>query len=1049
MANQGHSNENCSAASGSDRLEHEKSSNVSHKNLESCTSLPPTSTSTEDNTEANYDGCEVESLPGLKNRSPQGILRNCATCPELSLRELKIEDIDENDVQNMHQESAQLSKTDEIKSVFEKLVDENGNLDMRNVTTLIWLNRNQPSMIQTITEQLMANSSDRVVFNGIEFYLPQLAHMIVHLNIPTSALEQFSLVICQQSLMVALQLQWVLLSALEDYQPERPDGTVNPHSQPKYFNRCVKFLQKVEVIVALGPPQTNFALSDSESMSTKEMEEVRLERKKVQAKMAIMQCSSLSTFLLKEGEGERTGADVVGFLLHKRWHKRSRPHSHSWIQRYFRIHGNVIFCYSMLQHGKIRLKRALVLAGAHLDAGPQLYKNGKYEHYFEIRSTLGCWRLRATNNKELELWINAIDSAMRFIPSIPTLSGSLQAPCDDSSHGLSISQQIRFEFFCQERNFIRDLTDICENLRFVENRSARSGLLEKQLQDIMIPEDVFVPLCKSVDPYQRILRIVPGEAKAFSTKERVPTLIMVESIMTWHAGEKDDTEPLDVANYMYWTYVHDKEASNSILYNLNHSTAALFNTAPDKSEDTTLMKAFHGGKQDKEEHVEHGSIFSRHLLNRGHDIGREKSCPAEFFEAADKTPTVQISAAELHTDHFDQTKHRKFKNVWRDTHWTQGSFFPFRTRTGSIDSKTKRKSSSFSKRMLHSILNRNDEEKTGEEHDGDVTEYKTVGSHASASTDGHTEGEAPIVDADQVMSYGESLEEKSKRLFLESPYVTKGWGLQGFIAKSNDDLRQEVFVMQLVSFYSEVFEKEGLDLWLQPYRILSTGKRTGLIQLLENSLSITSSKKKDGWPGSLNAHFERLYGKPGSKGLQKARRRFAQSLAGYSILCYLLSIKDRHNGNIMLTAEGRLIHIDFGFVFGQAPGNQFSFERSAFKITQEYIDTLGGEGSEEYTYFAKMVIPNATHTLEDGLLAARTYSSQASILVEIMMFNSEFPCFKSQGANPLHEFRSRFFLNLSEEQVRVEVRKMLKFATNHIGTRLYDQFQRLTNGILP
>ncbi len=132
-------------------------------------------------------------------------------------------------------------------------MDENGNLDMRNVTTLIWLNRNQPSIIQvcvvhphcssvmwlrcccsssviilfhsiyeqmvtlpcyillfcvpaaltkasfitpkTITEQLMENSSDRVVFNGIEFYLPQLAHMIVHLKIPTSALEQFSLVI--------------------------------------------------------------------------------------------------------------------------------------------------------------------------------------------------------------------------------------------------------------------------------------------------------------------------------------------------------------------------------------------------------------------------------------------------------------------------------------------------------------------------------------------------------------------------------------------------------------------------------------------------------------------------------------------------------------------------------------------------------------------------------------------------------------------------------------------------------------------------------------
>ncbi len=51
-----------------------------------------------------------------------------------------------------------------------------------------------------------------------------------------------------------------------------------------------------------------------------------------------------------------------------------------------------------------------------------------------------------------------------------------------------------------------------------------------QLQGITIPEDVFLPLCKSVDPYQRIMRIVPGEAKAFSTKERVPTLIMVRCL---------------------------------------------------------------------------------------------------------------------------------------------------------------------------------------------------------------------------------------------------------------------------------------------------------------------------------------------------------------------------------------------------------------------------------------------------------------------------------------------------------------------------------------
>ena len=44
------------------------------------------------------------------------------------------------------------------------------------------------------------NSNERRVFNGIEFYLPQLAHMIIHLDVhlPSSALEQFALVVCQQ-----------------------------------------------------------------------------------------------------------------------------------------------------------------------------------------------------------------------------------------------------------------------------------------------------------------------------------------------------------------------------------------------------------------------------------------------------------------------------------------------------------------------------------------------------------------------------------------------------------------------------------------------------------------------------------------------------------------------------------------------------------------------------------------------------------------------------------------------------------------------------------
>lgn len=115
---------------------------------------------------------------------------------------------------------------------------------------------------------------------------------------------------------------------------------------------------------------------------------------------------------------------------------------------------------------------------------------------------------------------------------------------------------------------------------------------------------------------------------------------------------------------------------------------------------------------------------------------------------------------------------------------------------------------------------------------------------------------------------------------------------------------------------------------------------------------------------------------------------FLYSLVGYSLVCYFLQVKDRHNGNILLHRNGHLIHIDFGFFLSIAPGKGLAFEQKVpFKLLSEYIEVLGGVDSSLFERFRKLFF--------EGFKSIRENKSKILLLVKMMYsgHGKTLPCF--------------------------------------------------------
>lgn len=572
---------------------------------------------------------------------------------------------------------------------------------------------------------------------------------------------------------------------------------------------------------------------------------------------------------------------------------------------------------------------------------------------------------------------------------------------------------LKSSYFKNETQFVIALQNISIRLSKVP-KEARLSTLKAELSILNkdLPCEIDIPMLLPKNKrgkLHKICRIAINESAVLNSAERVPYLLLVE-----YLSDEVDFDTATSSNKKILKNIEDyQDISGSDKYKFDLSYKS-------SKRNVSTSSIPDSGKDNSE--IEEGDLADISVIKLTNKLNQNQNIDLSTILATDEVKQFAIPPLNAQTDHENNIATQlRIASIMLTQLDSSSSPLPHLQATQIkdriIDSMQK----------MQARFANNDIEGAGER---------------KLSNDMKVAG----------LSYlGEDWNSKKSRIRKESKFGhLENWDLFSMIAKTGDDLAQEAFACQLIHLMANIWYQDKVKVWVKRMKILVTSISTGLVETITNAVSVHSIKKaleKDMADHNeiplhgvitLKDHFKRLFGDENSTKYKLAQENFCVSLAAYSVICYILQIKDRHNGNIMFDSEGHIVHIDFGFLLSNSPGS-VGFESAPFKLTQEYVDLLGGVDSYYFNKFRSLT--------KDAFKSLRRNSQCIIDMVELMQTDSSLPCFKA-GDNTSVLLRQRFQLHLTEEEVDSFIDNFLiNKSLNSAYTRLYDQFQLLTQGI--
>ena len=251
------------------------------------------------------------------------------------------------------------------------------------------------------------------------------------------------------------------------------------------------------------------------------------------------------------------------------------------------------------------------------------------------------------------------------------------------------------------------------------------------------------------------------------------------------------------------------------------------------------------------------------------------------------------------------------------------------------------------------------------------------------------------------------------------------------IIKEANDFDKELGAILLLSQIEKILREYQIDTWFNPLSFNNYCYNGGIVEVIPNSKSIheikslSFSKNLKFWPQKNSENIQE----------KKIIKNFLQSLAGYSLFCYLFQVKDRHNANILLNSDKRIIHVDFAFILGSLPGN-LKLEATSFKMSGDFISLMKGKHSQSFDHL-KEVFTRSFMILKKNI----------GKIVKISKFFILEGQKKGKNRFRILELIRRFGINYNDFNSIRSCHLLFKDSLEDWRTEQYDKYQLFASGI--